>query len=177
MFRFCVLDRHVTSSRMSCVYATTTKQLPTVLWPVRWPSFFRMSQLLSWNLYSYWARMIVEILRHEIGALSWVGLEINRFRLSACSRGEGEQIIRTNKNTFLVPSFWNSKLGTRGVYYYVLYLFCMAGDFWSQMTIIWARGQGTRFWARANITQVKYEFSMLVPGMNYFSVPWSDRYR
>ena len=80
--------------------------------------------------------MIAEILRHEIGALSWVGLEINRFRLSACSRGEGEQIIRTNKNTFLVPSFWNSKLGTRGVYYYVLYLFCIAGDFWSQTTVI-----------------------------------------
>ena len=45
--------------------------------------------------------MIVEILRHEIGALSWVGLEINRFRLSACSRDEGEQIIRTNSN---IPS-------------------------------------------------------------------------
>ena len=37
--------------------------------------------------------MIVEILRHEIGALSWVGLEINRFRLSACSRDEGEQVV------------------------------------------------------------------------------------
>ena len=83
-----------------------------------------------------WARMIVEILRHEIGALSWVGLEINRFRLSACSRSEGEQIIRTNSNTFLMPSFWNSKRGTGGVYYYVLYVFCISGDFWSQTTII-----------------------------------------